>query len=234
MSYILEALKKLEQKREREESGRAPTFMEDHRREPARRQIWPYIVVSALVLNAIILVWFSPWQSKERISSARAGQAPKQPVPMPATKPDAAATKDVIPEQMPVQSSRAAEKRRHPLPMEPGEHTAIDVPPPSQHRASDQEPQSEQVRQRKALPPGSRLLAIDDLPSSVRTTLPQFRISGHAYSTDVHTRVVMLNDRVLRERQELSPGLKVEEIVPDGIVMSYQGYRFKIVMDNVH
>jgi general secretion pathway protein B len=58
--------------------------------------------------------------------------------------------------------------------------------------------------------------------------LPVFNVSGHAYSPEPGSRVARINDQILQEGQSLAPGLKVEEITPGGIVLSYQGYRFQI------
>jgi len=64
MSFILDALKKLEQKRQR---GSVPDLMTVHvpfPQEPKKRLIWPYFVLGALILNAVILTaWLHPWKS---------------------------------------------------------------------------------------------------------------------------------------------------------------------------
>jgi hypothetical protein len=41
-------------------------------------------------------------------------------------------------------------------------------------------------------------------------------------------RFVRVNDQALREGQVSSPGLRLEEITPEGAVFSYQGFRFRI------
>jgi general secretion pathway protein B len=73
-----------------------------------------------------------------------------------------------------------------------------------------------------------KIFSLSELPPAVRNALPEFRISGHAYSPDRQNRVARVNDKILQEGQELTPGLKVEEIVPDGIIFNYQSYRFRV------
>jgi general secretion pathway protein B len=73
-----------------------------------------------------------------------------------------------------------------------------------------------------------RVYSLSDLPAEVRSGLPEFKISGHAYSPEAQTRVVRINEKILQEGQELSPGLKVEEIVPNGVVLSHKTYRFRV------
>ncbi|MBI5099522.1 MAG: general secretion pathway protein GspB [Nitrospirae bacterium] len=72
MSFILDALKKLEQKRQR---GSVPDLMTVHvpfPQEPKKRLIWPYFVLGALILNAIILTaWLHPWESIKQNVAAK-------------------------------------------------------------------------------------------------------------------------------------------------------------------
>jgi hypothetical protein len=66
MSIILDALKKLEQKRQK---GPVPDLMTVHApepQEPKKRPLWPYLVLAALILNAgILAAVFRPWESDE-------------------------------------------------------------------------------------------------------------------------------------------------------------------------
>ena len=39
-------------------------------------------------------------------------------------------------------------------------------------------------------------------------------------------RLVGINDRMLREGDSVEPGLVLEQITPDGMILSYKGYRF--------
>jgi hypothetical protein len=67
MSIILDALKKLEQKRQK---GPVPDLMTVHApepQEPKKRPLWPYLVLAALILNAgILAAVFRPWESDEQ------------------------------------------------------------------------------------------------------------------------------------------------------------------------
>ncbi len=65
MSFILDALKKLDKKRPR---GSVPDLLTVHEPmpgEPKKRSVlWPYLILLALLLNAgLLLVWLRPWQS---------------------------------------------------------------------------------------------------------------------------------------------------------------------------
>ena len=47
------------------------------------------------------------------------------------------------------------------------------------------------------------------------------------YSGRPSNRLVTINDKPLHEGDELSPGLKLVEVMPDGMIFSYKGFRFK-------
>ena len=65
-----------------------------------------------------------------------------------------------------------------------------------------------------------------DLPVAIQQQLPAMSISVHAYSGKPDERLVGINGRLLHEGDEVAPGLKLEQITPDGMILSYKGYRF--------
>jgi general secretion pathway protein B len=74
----------------------------------------------------------------------------------------------------------------------------------------------------------ARIVNLPELPPAFRSSLPSFRVSGHAYSPDPALRVARINEQIIQEGQSLAPGVKVDEITPEGVVLSYQGHRFQI------
>jgi general secretion pathway protein B len=79
MSFILDALKKLDHKRQR---GSIPDLMTVHEpmpRELQRRSLWLYLFSGALLLNAsLMLLWLYPWQSNKPDIKARLNAGAKQ------------------------------------------------------------------------------------------------------------------------------------------------------------
>jgi hypothetical protein len=57
VSYILEALKKLEQKRQRERMPDLLSFQGNVARVNKKRPLWPFIVVGLILLNAIFVLY---------------------------------------------------------------------------------------------------------------------------------------------------------------------------------
>ncbi len=65
MSFILDALKKLEHKRQQDSVPHLSTIHTHDLHKPAKRPFWPYLLLAALVLNAgILLAWIAPWNAK--------------------------------------------------------------------------------------------------------------------------------------------------------------------------
>ncbi len=77
MSYILEALKKSERERQRDNVPGILSVHDGILHETRKRHIWPYMLVAALLLNAgIIIWWFGSGHSKKTIAPAQTAQQP--------------------------------------------------------------------------------------------------------------------------------------------------------------
>ncbi len=72
----------------------------------------------------------------------------------------------------------------------------------------------------------NKALRYRELPSQVRDSMPKLSISMLAYSKKSGDRWINVNGSKMREGQEISAGLKVEEITPEGAVFTYHGQRF--------
>ncbi len=83
-----------------------------------------------------------------------------------------------------------------------------------------------------APPATGELLSYSQLPVQIRESIP-IAMTMLVYSKIAEKRSITVNSWKLAEGQEVSPGLKVEEITSDGALFSYQGYRFhkKVVGD---
>ena len=71
-----------------------------------------------------------------------------------------------------------------------------------------------------------KLVTMAELPLAVRQEIPAMSISVHAYSPEPKNRLVGINDQVLHEGEDVAPGLRLEEITRDGMILRYKGYRF--------
>ena len=75
---------------------------------------------------------------------------------------------------------------------------------------------------------GDRIYEIAELPEDVKRELPAISFAGHVYSSTVSQRSVMMNGKKMREGQEITKGLLLEEITLEGVVLRSHGYRFKL------
>jgi cytoskeletal protein RodZ len=118
MSYILEALKKFEQKREQKDLSKSMSFLGGPGPETGKRPLWPYLLVAALFLNAGILFWWiAPWRSEKKETSA-----PKAPLQFSQT------SKPKVIEQNPLRGDRTLKET-----------------PPSGEAPTSPKPQAEKV-----------------------------------------------------------------------------------------
>ncbi|MBI4764262.1 MAG: general secretion pathway protein GspB [Deltaproteobacteria bacterium] len=232
MSYILEGLKKLEQKRRQEvKPPGLLSFREENRRRPKRPIIWPYLLFIALLLNAGIIVWWiGPWRSPGHST------LPKLTLPGQTAKPFTSKPVEfknqsaVIPRKEPpppkvvntLSKSPALEKTKESIsPVE--KKSPASKSTPGTAPVSNESPSLSH----KGVPEGP-LLKLSDLPPEVKKNLPPLKMSVHFYSPDNQSRFVTINDRTLHEGETLSEGLRVVDINPAGTVLHYKGHRFLI------
>ncbi len=74
----------------------------------------------------------------------------------------------------------------------------------------------------------------EDLPSGLRQRIPSIQLSAHIHSDlRPQARKVIINGVALRERQRLSDNLSVHQINSDGVIMDYQGTLFLLSKTNI-
>ncbi len=239
MSYILEALKKLEQKREREEPPTLFALSHAPRTERRKQASWPYLLAGVLLLNAVAMIW---WVGEKQAEKGRSvewgkGEAVQEKAAVPRESPPPApfaapAKKETPPAAEPAAKTEvppATQGMTQQAPAAPREEVR-DVPQPRAPKAVEAErsPGAPETREERNKRTHGLVFKVSELPSAVRGALPEFRISGHAYSPEPQTRVARINEKILQEGQELIPGLRLEEIVPEGVVFGYRGYHFRV------
>jgi len=68
--------------------------------------------------------------------------------------------------------------------------------------------------------------SLRELPVSVQQSLPPVNIEGHIYDENPAARMVIINGAIRREKQHIDHGMILEEITPNGVILSYQGHTF--------
>lgn len=87
------------------------------------------------------------------------------------------------------------------------------------------------VRQKPDYPAANaqeqKAIAFDELPAPIQQEIPEMAVQLHSYSSKPGERLVYINSKRLREGDSVMPGLRLEQITPDGEIFSYKGYRFQ-------
>ncbi len=77
-------------------------------------------------------------------------------------------------------------------------------------------------------PPRPVLTTYATLPADIRSALPKLVIAAHYYSSNPSARMASINGRVMRQGQSVNNGLILEEIIREGVILSFQDYRFRL------
>lgn len=248
MSYILEGLKKLEQKRQRGGAPNLLTLQGDPTPVSPKRSFWLYAVAGTILFNGIIvlfLVWTGP---ARRVGQATGIQAPvaradlaskekEQPgdsgmAPTKKERPAAVVNEEVTP----IHNDHGipgAKSQPSPQPVRKDNFEVL--PPRSSSGAKPFEPDREAA---DTSPPASkpialkgRLLRIQELPVDLKAGLPPLKMTVHSYNDQPQSRFAIIDNRTVREGQLLIPTVKVEQITAGGVILGYQGYRFLLAIN---
>ena len=246
MSYILDALKRAEQERKR---GNAPDFMTEHeyREDKPKRRVWLYAVLVFFVAAAGSAGWFLGSNKNSGVSEKPQQTAPvtmntsvqPQPSPPPVgpssnnptTAPQVQSTetapaKAVIPK---TEKRETEEKKTARTPqVDKDSRMKKAALTTDRDRASQATPDEAETANIKKSVPGNRIYSIAELPDELKQGLPALSISTHIYAQEKSERLASINGHIGREGQEIVSGITLESITPDGAILRYQGYRFKI------
>lgn len=230
MSYILEALKKAEAERR---SGNAPSLHTPHTLAPPRAggDWWRRPVVWAtavLLVVAGLAAWLWPRQPSSPPVQIAAG--PAQPA-IPAAAPAAPATPAAPPPPAAVPPAAAvpAEPEK-PAPKAQAKPESRPEPKPEpKPRPAPRKQEQKAPAAASATPeaPQAPVPPLRELPEHIQREIPPLQIGGYIYSSIPADRSVLINKRLLREGDEVAPGLTLEKMTPSGMVLNYRGHRYR-------
>jgi general secretion pathway protein B len=239
MSYILEALKKADRERA---AGHVPDLETVHRHEsgPQRKPYrWVWLLGALFVFNgALVAVLATRHEaghgrdivaahstSGEHIASPPESARPHVPVesPPPARLPSANVAS--LPPRTPARPPHTAAPQPVSAvrPATSQGTTAVASPVAERHLPAAKPP----ATQAPAVAHGSSTIPDwNDLSLDFRSGFSMPHMDVHVYDSDPRRRFVLIDLQKFREGDRLSNGAVLEEILPDGIVLSYQGKRF--------
>lgn len=69
---------------------------------------------------------------------------------------------------------------------------------------------------------------LDELDIAFQKRVPEFKLAGHVYSEDATLRMILINNRIVRENGAAAKDYILEEITPGGIILRNGTVRFRI------
>ena len=153
-------------------------------------------------------------------TKAEAPQAPPAPVAPPK------ATRE-RPSEAP--QARAEKPARTPVEKKPvREPEASKKSPPATASAAPADAPAAATSTTPAAPaPEPAVGSVRELPPQIQQQIPALTIGGYIYSTNKADRSVLINKRLLRDGDEIAPGLTLERMTPSGMILNYKGYRYR-------
>jgi general secretion pathway protein B len=242
MSFILDALKKAESERHLGElpgihsQNQIPGLVVKNAGNPQGRRTMLAIALSIAVVGAIGLVWRTlPSASAPvaptgtpavRSQPAQAALPPAMPVPVPAMTQATGAAAEPAPRAVATALSTPPAMPKPVIPVKKDKEPPTAMARPAAPSAIP--PVSAAAKQAAVAVEPANVIALAQLPPALRGELPVLAIGGSIYSANPVDRMLLMDKRMLREGDEISPGLVLETILPKGANLRYKGYVFRI------
>lgn len=241
MSYILDALKKSEQERSR---GEIPDIKSIHKdafvRPEQKTKVWPYVLAAVLLLNVgVIYVYVfkphSPVITSAEPTPSPVAQAKREETPVynSVSKRDPSPTKSdavSVPENITARQNPKVVSRNNAN--EPSKKSNVVF---AKQPLSITATELNQVKKSQGIPSGNVkfenagiIFPASELSTELQKQIPAISFEGHVYSSVVQQRSVMINGQKMREGQNVTNELVLENITPEGAVFSLRGHPFKL------
>ncbi|MDJ0916397.1 MAG: general secretion pathway protein GspB [Woeseiaceae bacterium] len=210
MSFILDALKKSES--ERQQQGSAEFAQVPVSRDSAKPPLWLWLLGALLLINLVVVagLFLRPVQERLPVVATETQDFAEQIEMAMQTTPSetpAAAMTDTRPAQTPKIVAETATP-------------AVQANEPEPVPVAAPEPAARAVETPRGLPDVDQLRASGELP------VGELRLDIHVYSDVAADRFVFINMVKHREGSTTSDGLAVDQITPDGVVLTYRGRQF--------
>jgi general secretion pathway protein B len=200
MSYILDALKKSE----RERTLVRGVGFADAARQVARRTDWLPWIIGGIVVTTVALI-ATAFVMRDRLVPPRVTAAAAKPPAV--APPTVEAQPSPAPVSAPVAAPSAVAAVATAPALPPLPEASVEVPPTA---------------------PPAPAVFLTELPPDFQQSVPPMTVNIHVYAPDEMQRILYINNRQYYRGDEISGGVVVEEIVPEGVVLEFRGQRFKL------
>jgi general secretion pathway protein B len=232
MSYILEALRKSEKERKRDEIPTLQDISAPRQAARTRQKSSPSRLLRGLSALVILLtLTLGVMLARKWIATGTGGQdvIQKKPQSLPEVQGDennrgGRQNLEMPGEKKPRNLSengsdtdrqRITEKSSHDSP------SIIREPAPLRLAPQTDDTLVFNRQNSNAVPPR-------DLPLAIQDDLRKMRFAGHAYSRDRALRLIMINNKILHEGDPVDVDLRLSEITENGVVLLYHARRIRI------
>lgn len=200
MSFILDALKKSEAERLRQDTPGFSDVPGSAKEKSASHWIWIIVVLIGINLTVLVVMFMKPDSAPESNTTIPIAEAPEKPSSFP----------EIVAE------ARRSQAEARPV-VNPPASTAVATPSPA--------PRNTAVS--GDIPVVSESVAtFNELRAQGVLTLPDMHLDIHVYSREPADRFVFVNMSKYKEKAVLDEGPVVREITPDGVILDYLGTGF--------
>lgn len=199
MSYILDALKKSEQERQKHNG---PTLQTVHRplitESRSGAAFWFLVVLCCVLSIALATAVWRYMSSAHHFASLPAQTV--EAVPAPAVAVESVQSEPALTAPLHEQARGMATETVEDKPtVEPA---PVDMP--------------------------AQVIEFWELPDPVQREIPPLTFSFHVYSTNPERRTIIINKRRAKEGEQVSDGLRLVEITMTGVVLQWERFLFRV------
>jgi general secretion pathway protein B len=226
MSYILDALRKAEAERRMGSTPDTPAAPVFHDAQTGRRTGWRgnrwLWALLAGACGALAAAGWLQWESWMPMNTPINTQTntPAPSIAAVASAPRAAPVAVPEPVSEPAPAPAAVTMHEPPPPVVEAPRPA--APVPRSRTAPDRAAAKSGDK-----PASAPIVTLRELPAEIQRQIPPLSVSGYIYAANPADRSVLINRKLLREGDEVMPGLTLEKLLPNGLVLNYKGYRYR-------
>lgn len=79
--------------------------------------------------------------------------------------------------------------------------------------------------------PYADVIHLRELPSDIQALIPPLKFAGHAYAKNPARRMIIINNKIVKEGDTIDNQLILKTITTKGVILSYKAMIFQIVFD---
>jgi general secretion pathway protein B len=249
MSFVLEALRKSEQERQQATAPGLGVLFPATVEERSVSTVRPALIAASLAVAMAAALWFTlRTQGSISPASPKVVAAGTLPEPQKSAEPavsapisaplDGRGNSGTAPSpSIPAKVSAAAvettsvksKSRERVVPSGSSNNSSVIASTRSTDKTAPSTPANsspEAIRPAVTAPESANGEPARDSSTTLPKDVPPMTIAGYIHD-DQEGSMAMINDKLVREGEEVAPGLRLEKILADGAIFVYKGHRFR-------